>query len=89
MILNATPPGRATPAVFEVRARPSFLRTTPAKKTRTAARIWDAMTGMEISVLRGHENWVRSAAFSPDVGHIVTASDDRDARIWDATTGRR
>jgi WD40 repeat protein len=47
------------------------------------------MTGMEISVLRGHENWVRSAAFSPDVGHIVTASDDRDARIWDATTGRR
>ncbi len=33
-----------------------------------------------------HSNWVRSAAYSPDGEHIVTASDDQTARIWDVTT---
>jgi WD40 repeat protein len=30
---------------------------------------------------------VRSAAFSPDAKRIVTAFDDKTARIWDAATG--
>jgi hypothetical protein len=47
------------------------------------ARIWDAATGKEITVLRGHEGAVQSAAFSPDGARIVTASDDKTARIWD------
>jgi WD40 repeat protein len=52
------------------------------------ARIWDAATGKEIAVLRGHDAAVRSAAFSPDGSRIVTASVDRTARIWDAATGK-
>src|SRR5262249_12413634 len=51
------------------------------------ARIWDATTGTEIKVLRGHEDTVTSAAFSPDGARIITASIDRTARIWDATAG--
>ena len=52
------------------------------------ARIWDAATGKELTVLRGHTDAVRSAAFSPDGTRIVTASDDETARIWDAATGK-
>jgi WD40 repeat protein len=37
--------------------------------------------------LRGHENWVRGACFSPDGVRILTASSDGTARLWDAGTG--
>jgi WD40 repeat protein len=39
----------------------------------------------EIAVLRGY---VYSAAFSPDGSRIVTASWDKTARIWDASTAK-
>ena len=38
-------------------------------------------------VLAGHTGPVRSAAFSPDDSKIVTTSDDRTARVWQASTG--
>jgi WD40 repeat protein len=60
------------------------LRSTPSKDK--TARIWDAATAKDIAVLRGHENIVTSAAFSPDGKRIVTASVDRTARIWDPAT---
>jgi WD40 repeat protein len=31
---------------------------------------------------------VESAAFSVDGAHVVTASEDHTARLWDATTGQ-
>ena len=43
---------------------------------------------VEIAVLRGHDELVYSAAFSPDGSRIVTASFDKTARIWDAATGK-
>jgi WD domain, G-beta repeat len=47
------------------------------------ARVWDAATGQPIGEpLKGHENWVMSAAFSPDGRLIVTASPDRTACVW-------
>jgi WD40 repeat protein len=63
-----------------------FERTVLASDDKTA-RIWDAAGGKEIAMLRGHQSWVRSAAFSPDGSCIVTASWDGTARIWDAATG--
>ena len=47
------------------------------------ARVWETVTGKEIAALRGHEQRLTSAAFSPDGARVVTASYDKTARIWD------
>jgi WD40 repeat protein len=51
--------------------------------------IWDAATGQELAVLKGHNDYVRQAAYSPDGKRIVTVSRDKTARIWDSTSGQQ
>jgi WD40 repeat protein len=53
----------------------------------TTARIWDASTGRQIRVLRGHTATVTSARFSPDGTRLVTSSKDKTVRVWNADTG--
>ncbi|KIL57443.1 hypothetical protein M378DRAFT_41812, partial [Amanita muscaria Koide BX008] len=51
-------------------------------------RVWDANTGVEmLPPLRGHDNWVRSVAFSHDGSKIVSGSTDKTIRVWNANTG--
>ena len=50
------------------------------------ARLWDADTGTELAVLRGHADVVFNAAFSPGGHRIATASRDHTARIWDVAS---
>jgi eukaryotic-like serine/threonine-protein kinase len=52
------------------------------------AHLYDAASGREQLLLRGHSGRVWSASFSPDGTRIVTASADKTARIWDASSGR-
>jgi WD40 repeat protein len=49
------------------------------------ARLWD-MQGRERMSFGPHRT-VASAEFSPDARHVVTASWDRSARVWDAEHG--
>ena len=65
---------------------PDGSRVATASYDNTA-RIWDAKTGEELAVLRGHESDVVDVAFSPDGSRVATASRDNTARLWDAKTG--
>lgn len=50
-------------------------------------RVWEAASGAEVAVLRGHGGSVRDLAFSPGGERIVTGSRDGTARIWDTNNG--
>lgn len=37
-------------------------------------------------LLKGHNRWVASVAYSPDGQHIVSSSEDKTLRVWDVST---
>jgi WD40 repeat protein len=55
--------------------------------TGNRARIWSD-DGQLLGVLDGHTADINVVSYSPDGKLIVTASDDKSARVWDATTGK-
>ena len=82
-------------AVFD----PSGTRVLTASSDYTA-RLWDAVSGAELFVLRsqhgmgavfdpsGPRHQVMSrAVFDPSGARVLTASDDNIARLWDAASG--
>src|SRR5262249_11715669 len=49
---------------------------------------WNANTGKILNVLRGHQDDVYDARYSPDGRTIASGSSDTSVRIWDSETGR-
>ena len=68
----------------------------PADTTRGPGGTTATIRGSEVvlrsdgrtTVLAGHGGRVNSVSFSADGTRVVTASRDRDARIWDVATGQ-
>jgi WD40 repeat protein len=69
--------GRIYSAVFS----PDGQRILTASEDETA-RVWD-LSGQQLAILRGHEDQVISAIFSPPDGRLIlTGSNDETARLW-------
>jgi WD40 repeat protein len=77
-------------------------RTAATASTDDKVRLWDVATGKKRLTLKwrpappltsewfsgAHSHRVNSVAFSQDGKYILTGSDDRTARLWDAATGQ-
>ncbi|EEB93748.1 hypothetical protein MPER_07558, partial [Moniliophthora perniciosa FA553] len=46
-------------------------------------KIWSAVTGECLRTLDGHDGLVRTLAFDPHTGLLVSASYDKSVRVWD------
>lgn len=50
-------------------------------------KIWDAASGRLAHTIRGHGNYIRGVAFSPDGTRLASASTDWTIKLWDVAGG--
>ena len=53
----------------------------------SGVRIWDIKSNQLLRQYRGHEGYVRTAAFIGATGWVASGGDDFSVRIWDALSG--
>jgi WD40 repeat protein len=54
---------------------------------RKQVAVFDATSGKQTAICKGHIGGVYTYSFSPDSSQIATGSLDRTARVWDAANG--
>ena len=49
------------------------------------ARLWEAEGGKPLVTFQGHTGSVNSAVFGPDGRRVLTAPNDKAARLWETS----
>jgi WD40 repeat protein len=49
--------------------------------------LWNPVTGELLQQLKGHTDWVRAVAFSPDGQLLASVSNDMTVKLWNPVTG--
>ena len=52
-------------------------------------RIWDAITGKELTILNGHSGCIWSVSLSKDGKKVASGSDDKTIIVWEMSTGNK
>jgi len=78
--------GHSRGIILSVAFSPDGKRIVSACQEDHTVKVWDALTGAELTTLK-HADVVISAAFSPDGKRVISGCRDKTARVWDATTG--
>jgi Tol biopolymer transport system component len=79
---------RVSEEVWGVEWSPDGRRLASASDNG-AVLLWDAQTGQQQALLRGHEAVVWVVAWSPDGRRLASASSDGTVRLWDVQTGQQ
>jgi WD40 repeat protein len=59
----------------------------PPGEWDSVVRLWDVESGQQVRTFEGHRDAVRSVAFGPHGGQVLSASDDGTMRLWDVASG--
>lgn len=62
---------------------PAYVRPMLLSGSRDKTiRLWDAVSGAELKVYKGHNNWVRCITVGNQGKVFYTCSDDKTVRVW-------
>jgi WD40 repeat protein len=66
----------------------TLTRDKSAAATSKVTPVPELTDGQQLLTLKGHFREVMSVSFSPDGKQLVSGSDDKSVKLWDATTGK-
>ena len=82
----ACPPFGADSEVHRLAFSPDG-RFLASSEEQRLIRLWDATTGKEVRVFKGHGSEVRGLSFSPDGKILASCAEDHLVKLWDVGTG--